>query len=515
MNEDLSKDKIEELISKYERFGTDPSCPRGTTPLHFACDDARPEVVRELLSRGADPNARNVYAFTPLHVVAKGWGNVPCAALLLEAKADPDVRESNAGMTPLHWAAAKANVELVKLLLDHGADVSIRNDEGRTALEIVEINQAHSASAEKRTVLRLLKEAEAKSEPEHGSAAPCSAARGEEKGPVERRKDKKPLSRRKKIILGLSSFFILLVAGFFSLNLVYLSGKRSTVDERAHTIRTIEMGKALWLMLDQSVVFSADGRSLFTVAENYGKGWLIRKWDVSSGKLLKTLGSVAEYAEEAGYPGGIRSLPLSRSAVSPDRRFVAVGRKEDERIVFHDIAAREIKSADGFVLRYSNDGKSLAYGRSLLGAKIDQAVRLVDPSTGGGALTIHSSIHPVSALDYSPDGSLVALCLYDDPYIYVYDRTKAERTMTLGNFLFRHTDSASAVAFGKDGKVLASGSRDNAVKFWDLRTGKQLATIAGHPDDVQGLAFSPDGAVLAVVGGETLRLLRVPDEARK
>lgn len=515
MNEELQKEKIEELISKYERFGADPSCPKGTTPLHFACDEARPEVVRELLSRGADPNARNAYAFTPLHVIAKGWGNVLCASLLLEAKADPDFKESNAGMTPLHWAAAKANVDLVKLLLDHGADPSIRNDEGRTALEIVEINQAHSASAEKRTVLGLLKEAEAKASPRPERAEAGEPAPEAEDRPAKPRKEKRPVSKKKKILLAVLAAFVLVIAAAVGLNLVYLSGKKSTVDETAHTMKVIDLGKNDIYLLHQSVVFGADGKSVFTVNEEYGKGWLIRRWDVATGRLLSSSSSIKDFLKEAGYSPGVRALPFSRSAFSPDLRTLAVGKEGNEEIVFHDVAQANPRSEKGFILRYSNDGKYLAYGRAVFDKGTEKIVRIIDLAAGGAASTIHSSSHSVSALDFSPDGSLVALCTLDDPYVYVFDRAAGKLKITLGNFLFRHTDSARAIAFRKDGKVLASGSSDNAVKFWDLETGKQLATIAGHPDDVQSLAFSEDGAALAVLGGGTLRLLRVPEAARK
>jgi ankyrin repeat protein len=45
------------------------------------------------------------------------------------------------GWTPLHQAAAHGNLEMVDLLLDYGADLAMRSDDGRTALMMAEDSQ--------------------------------------------------------------------------------------------------------------------------------------------------------------------------------------------------------------------------------------------------------------------------------------------------------------------------------------------------------------------------------------
>lgn len=105
--------------------GADPNLRNdaGATALMWAVDDL--EKTRLLLDRGADVNARSGDARTPLLIAAGQFGNTAVVKLLLDHGADlsPKSPIANGYATVLSEAARTGDEALLRLLIERGADV--------------------------------------------------------------------------------------------------------------------------------------------------------------------------------------------------------------------------------------------------------------------------------------------------------------------------------------------------------------------------------------------------------
>src|SRR5438132_7945311 len=60
-----------------------------------------------------------------------------------------------------------------------------------------------------------------------------------------------------------------------------------------------------------------------------------------------------------------------------------------------------------------------------------------------------------------------------------------------------HSEGVNCSAFGPDGSWLASGGSDNAIKIWQVASGRELRALTGHTNYVKSLAASRNGQWLA------------------
>ncbi len=119
----------------------------------------------------------------------------------------------------------------------------------------------------------------------------------------------------------------------------------------------------------------------------------------------------------------------------------------------------------------------------------------------------------ISAFDYSPDGSLLALAS-SSRSIQLIDPRSGQ---SLGR-LTGHTSTVRAVRFSPDGKRLASAGHGKleTLKLWDVATRREILTLEGQGGAYANrqVEWSPDGNAIVVMGGAgDISLWRVPSLA--
>lgn len=142
----------------------------GMTPLHLAAAARNTDIMKYLVALGADPDELDSKGSTPLHLCVPDYWT---SEALLSLGADPNIRADMdadfvvievwdnrirhgyypyiigihiadyKGWTPLHGGTAMGNEAYVKLLLEFGARVDIKDEKGRTPLDIARL-EGHS-----------------------------------------------------------------------------------------------------------------------------------------------------------------------------------------------------------------------------------------------------------------------------------------------------------------------------------------------------------------------------------
>ena len=116
----------------------------GQTPLHVAAEQGKPKIVQLLMLKGADKDAMDSIKGTPLY--SSVWaGHVTSVLALLAGGADVHIRCGMLKHPVLHRAAREGQVDILKAVIEHGADVNAVDAHQRTALHCATVNN-HAVS---------------------------------------------------------------------------------------------------------------------------------------------------------------------------------------------------------------------------------------------------------------------------------------------------------------------------------------------------------------------------------
>lgn len=188
-----------------------------------------------------------------------------------------------------------------------------------------------------------------------------------------------------------------------------------------------------------SVAFTPDGKQL--VSHGYFDG--IRVWDAATGQEINHLTAEADAWISCGivHPDGKSILTIERPGGQLANNFVRLRDRDDWKVT------REI------------------------------------------------SIDLFDDLRLSPNGKRI-LCLgVNQPQMELWDLATGQKLHSWKSHGWPYCQ-----AFSADSKMLVTGGKDGAIRFWDLAAGRMTREILGHPNIVGIMALSGDGKLLATVG---------------
>jgi ankyrin repeat protein len=105
----------------------------GVTPLSLACTNGNGSMIELLLEAKADPSAPLPGGETPL-MTASRVGSIAAVKALLAAGAAVDAKDERRAQTALMWASAEGHPDVVRVLVNAGADIRARVPSGFTPL---------------------------------------------------------------------------------------------------------------------------------------------------------------------------------------------------------------------------------------------------------------------------------------------------------------------------------------------------------------------------------------------
>jgi WD40 repeat protein len=147
-------------------------------------------------------------------------------------------------------------------------------------------------------------------------------------------------------------------------------------------------------------------------------------------------------------------------------------------------------------------------GGEFLAVSAGEEIYLYDATTWEPLSSIKVGAFTLS-LAFSPDGVWLAAASRDG-FVRIWNLAELQdrnaETTRPAMVLDAHRKGANCVAFSPDSRLLASGGNDAVARIWSLADGREVNEIVGGTFAIPSIAFTPDGASLAMVNGEVVRL---------
>ena len=272
------------------------------------------------------------------------------------------------------------------------------------------------------------------------------------------------------LTVSLDGKFLVSTGGEPSVRIHDLAGGRDRV--------LADLRDAVW-----SAALSSDGKTL-ALGVATGKAIL---YDLATDRVRFEVGS---------YQAGVYSV-----ALSPDGKMLATAGVRDCGVRLWDAHTGQQRlvliEEDPITpsVAFSPDGKMLI--------TVGSRMRQWDVRTGEKKQMLAKIEDGLPTLAVAPDGRAIAVAgVRGTSRVRLFDPQGVRQPVSLpgGDW------GACSLAYSPDGQRLALGTFEGAIRIIDLKTSKDLHPGAGHRAPLTGIAFAPDGKMLATAGGRTVCL---------
>lgn len=175
-------------------------------------------------------------------------------------------------------------------------------------------------------------------------------------------------------------------------------------------------------------------------------------------------------------------------AFSADGRLIAVSGRDDAVHVFDSRTGERVS-----VFKFSEPIDSMAFGPTgALAVVTRRGLVGFDAVTGKEISSLKQD--GAACVAFGNEGKLIATCSTDGT-VRVFDSALGREISSL-----KHQGAVLAITFASKGGLVATGSEDGTARIFDAASGKQLNQI-NHDYDVHSVAFSPDANYLVTGSG--------------
>lgn len=248
-------------------------------------------------------------------------------------------------------------------------------------------------------------------------------------------------------------------------------------------------------------VFPRDGWFIFRYGPSEGKASAVTVWEIATGREVARL----------NHGGWVNSI-----AFSPDGQWLITGSDDQTARVWNVATGKEISRVFHGnrvnLVAFSPDGKRVASAESCFEVHFgvpgpcEPVIKVWEPLTGQVFWEVRQGGPWIPVLLFSSDSKLIAA---GNNYIQGCQTTVCDNAMRVWDVEtgkqvseMDYTDAlVIGAAFSSAGRWIASGGGDNTLRLWEPTTGQEIARIS-TPGEVWTVAFSPDDSLIAVGGYE-------------